>query len=284
VSRVLPSILIAALMGGCASAASSPPAESESDSGALIAPSAQESPVGPTAAVASMPPAATPAVEQWQFARVIVDGLAVRAGPGSSYPLIDGYAWNAARTAEVLVTDEVRVNDGHYVWVDAGPLVVAGVPWYRVTNVDQPGEDAEDTLGWDADGDDSRFDAGWVAGRDAEAAFLVPDQPAPAEGPHHGDGLDPLLLMAGSGNVTSDPFFTDVPVGVTWHAADPDEDACNISITLQPASIDMGSLRVEGFASGDNWWPREGSVTAGNYRIDVQSNCTWSLRVGIIQG
>jgi hypothetical protein len=191
---------------------------------------------------------------------------------------------DAAGSAEVLVTDEVRVNEGHYVFVDAGPLVVAGVAWYRVINVAQPGDEPEDTLRWDADGDDSRFDAGWVAGGDARTSFLVPDEPPPSNGPSHGHGLDPLLLMAGAGNATSDPFFTDVPVGISWHAADPDGDACDMSITLEPASIDMGSLHVERFASGDDWWPRDGSPTGGDYRIDVQSDCSWSLRVSIIQG
>lgn len=285
VSRILASIVTAALIGGCASAA--PPPESESATGALTAPSAEESPTQSpvtTATVASSPPASTTVVRQWQFARVIVDGLAVRAGPGSSFPLIDGYALDAAGTAEVLVTDEVRVNEDHYVYVDAGPLVVAGVPWYRVMNTDQPGDKTEDTLRWDADGDDSRFDAGWVAGGDATTSFLVPDEPPPTNGPFHGHGPDPLLLLAGTGNATSDPFFTDVPVGISWHAADPDGEACDISITLEPASIDMGSQQVERFASGDDWWPREGSPIEGDYRIDVQSSCSWSLRVSIIQG
>jgi hypothetical protein len=287
-SRVLPSIVIAALIGGCASAAPSPSPESEPASGALTAPSAEESPtlspVTATATVASSPPASAIVVTQWQSARITVDGLAVRAGPGSSYPLIDGYALDAARTAEVLVTDEVRVNEGHYVYVDAGPLNVAGVPWYRVINIDQPGDEPEDTLRWDADGDDSRFDAGWVAGGDATTSFLVPDEPPPTNGPSHGHGPDPLLLLAGTGNATSEPFFTDVPVGISWHAADPDGDACDISITLEPASIDMGSQHIERFASGDDWWPREGSPTEGDYRIEVQSSCSWSLRVSIIQG
>jgi hypothetical protein len=287
VSRALASIVIAGLIGGCASVGAP---ESESASGASPAPrapSAEESPTQSpeaTSTVAASPPPSITVVRQWQFARVIVDGLAVRAGPGASYPLIDGYALDGAGSAEVLVTDEVRVDDGHYLWVDAGPLMVGGVPWYRVTNVAQPGDEPEDTLRWDADGDDSRFDAGWVAGADATTSFLVPGEPDPADGSFDRHGLAPLLLMAGAGNATSDAFFTDMPIGISWHAADPDGEACDISITLEPASVDMVPQSVEGFASGDNWWPREGSPTAGDYRIDIESSCSWSLRVGIIQG
>jgi hypothetical protein len=214
---------------------------------------------------------------------VRVNGLAVRTGPGATYPFVAGYRVDT----EVLITGEVRVDDGSYLWIEDGPLVINGVPWYHVTNtLRQTDQASDELLVWDADGDEFRSDSGWVAGGDGASSFLVADEPPPPppDTQVFGGGPSPFALMSGLGNGTSEPFQTYAPVGAVWYAADPGGQECDLTVTLQPDGVDMGSDHVQGWGHGDEWWPRDGSVLEGDHWLEILSDCSWSLRAHPIQG
>lgn len=224
-------------------------------------------------------------LDPWQSVRVTVDGLAVRRGPGTEYSPVSAYLYDEATNTEVLDVEEVRLGDGRYLWVEDGPLVVDGTPWYRVADARQADPDDE-PMRWDADGDEFRADAGWVAGGSGSDAYLVPDElPPPAPGdPVFGEGADPYAIAWGTGTGQTDAFEAGAPIGIRWAAAAPDGGSCSIRIMLEPAGVEMASVTVDGWADGDDFWPQEGNAPTGEHRLEVETDCTWSLRVVPIVG
>lgn len=261
-----------------------PPPAPTADPEATASPGVVQASTGPTA-TPTTPPLAND-LASGAFARVVVNGLAVRTGPSVSYPLISAYRWDNTRNAEVHATDAVRVDDGHFLHVVGGPFVVLGETWYRVGNVGQPDDAVDEHLRWDSDGDGMHFDSGWVAGGSAEAPFLVPaEQPPPPSGaPVFGPGPAPYAAAWGMGDGRTDSFEATSPISVRWTAADPEGTECDMRVTLQPAGIDMGSAHVNGWGEGDEWWPRDSSSMDGDYWVEIRSDCSWSLQALLIQG
>ena len=242
---------------------------------------------GPTTAV---PP--YDLVGPWQTARVVVNGLAVRSGPSTSDPLIEAYRWDDATDTEVQATDDVRLADGHYVFIELGPIVINGAPWYLVNNSDRQDEAhvAAGELRWDADGDEFRFDSGWVAGGDATNPWIVADELPPlAPGtPVYGDAPDPYALAHDIGSQRTTSFVLDAPVGIRWAAAAPDGGTCRIVMTLEPLGLEMLATDITGWRIGDDYWPRDYDfqepLPSGDHWIEVETDCSWSLRVMRIIG
>jgi len=228
----------------------------------------------------------------WQMVRARVNALAVRSGPGREYPLVAGYRWDAATNSEVLVTDSVRVGDGYYLWVEDGPIIIDGIAWYRVGNsARQSTDEGPDlNLAWDADGDEFRSDFGWVAGADGTNAFLVAAEaiPPPPGTPVYGESPGPYALAHGIGTGRTQTFQPSAPVGIQWYASDLDGESCQISMTLEPLGIEMLAAEVAGWDGGANFWPQDSSWEArllpGDYWIDIDTDCSWSLRVVQIIG
>lgn len=228
----------------------------------------------------------------WQTVRSRVNGLAVRSGPGSEYPLAAGYRWDSATNSEVLVTDSVRVDDGYYLWVEDGPILIDNIPWYHVGNsARQSTDEGPDlNLSWDTDGDEFRSDSGWVAGGDGSSAFLVAAEPLPPPpGTQvYGDSPEPYALLHGIGSARTEAFQPSAPVGIRWYASDPEGASCQISMRLEPLGIEMLSTEVTGWDGGDNWWPQDSAwdsrLQSGQYWIDIDTDCAWSLRVVAIIG
>ncbi len=253
-------------------------------------PTAAESPTESPSIGWTATDAPSAVLESWQSARVRVSGLAVRTGPASTYPLVAGYEWDAATYTGVLATDAVRVNSGYFLWIEDGPLVIDGIPWYRVGNTQrQTGMAPDELLMWDADGDEFRDDYGWVAGGDGASSFLVADDPPPPprDEPVQGRGPNPYAILSGIGNGGTDSFEPITPVGIRWYAAHPAGDTCRIRITLEPAGIEMALSTIETWAGGDDFWPRESSFEAqlvGDHWVEIETDCSWSLRVVPIQG
>jgi hypothetical protein len=246
--------------------------------------------IDPAATPADSPePTASPTGEvalfaPWQSARVTVDGLAVRRGPGTDFDLVSSYRYDADTNTEVLDEGEVRLDDGHYVWVEDGPLVIDGVPWYRVYDSLPQTEPREEPARWDADGDDFRADAGWVAGGSGSEAYLVPEDAPEPDGPVGGEGPEPYAIIFETGGDATEPFSPDAAVGIRWAAAAPDGGSCTITFRLEPAGVEMASVQVDRWAIGEAFWPEDGSVPEGEQRVEVETDCTWSLRVHPIIG
>lgn len=231
-------------------------------------------------------------VGPWQTAKVVVNGLAVRSGPSTSAPLVAAYRWDDARGSEVPATDEVRLDNGHYVVIEDGPLVIDGTPWYLVNNSGRQDEAhlAAGDLRWDADSDDFRFDRGWVAGGDATSPWIVADDLPPLEPGQtvHGDAPDPYALAHDIGSERTTPFVLEGPVGIRWAAAAPDGGTCRIAMTLEPLGLEWLATDITGWSIGDDVWPRDNvvqeSLPSGEHWVEVETDCSWSLRVVRIIG
>lgn len=290
-------VAVALLLGEDPETASPSPAERSSPTASADATGAPTAPPSPTATgdASASPtegagPTASPDGETalfvpWQSARVTVGGLAVRRGPGTSFDLVSSYRYDTATNAEVLDEEEVRLDAGHFVWVEDGPLVIDGVPWYRVYDTLPQTDSRDEPARWDADGDEFFTDAGWVAGGIGGEAYLVPDEAPEPDGPVHGDSPEPHVVMFATGDDTTEPFSGGAsPVGIRWAAAAPDGGSCSISFGLEPAGVTMASVEVDGWATGDAFWPEDGSAVDGDQRVEVRTDCTWSLRVVPIIG
>jgi hypothetical protein len=223
-----------------------------------------------------------------QSVRVRVNGLAVRREPSPTAPLVAAYRFHGDQESQV--SDEVRLSDGYFLWIEDGPLVIKGVPWYRVANSQRQTDDphGENVLVWDADGDEFRSDHGWVAGGDGVSVYLVPDDAPshPSDAPVHGPAPEPFAILSGIGGGGSEPFQRgSTPVGIRWYAADPEGARCQLTITLEPVGIGMASVRIDGWDGGDDFWPKDfETATPDEVWIDVETDCSWSLRAVPIQG
>jgi hypothetical protein len=209
--------------------------------------------------------------------RVLVNGLAVRTGPGAGFPLLAAY-----RYPDRFVTDQLRLDAGHYLVAEHGPLVVDGVPWLMVYNVQQPGESPADKLGWDADGDEFRTDYGWIAGAGSDGnAYVVEDEiPPNPNDPVFGPGPGSYVIQVGTGSATTDAFDLFAPPVVNWVAADPEGGACAMTITLKPTGEKLVTQRVDKVAMGSVF----AADATGTVRIGIETDCAWSMVVAPAQG
>lgn len=282
--------------GGTASGSPSPSPSATPDASETPEPGETPDPMAtPTAAPPESPeqtddPSPTPdgdlaLIAPWQSVRVTVNGLAVRRGPGTQYDLVSDYRYDDETNTEVLETDEVRLDEGHFLWVEDGPLVIDGVPWYRVYDSLPQTEPRDDIGRWDADGDEFLTDAGWVAGGSGSNAYLVLETGPEPSGPIFGEGLDPYAITFGTGDGRTDSFDFGLPVSARWAAAAPEGGSCSIVIRLVPADIEIVSMEVDEWAFGDDFWPKD-MITGptGEHWLEVETDCTWSLRAFRVQG
>ena len=157
-SRVLPAIVMAALLGGCASVASSPPAESDSSSSASATPSpAQRSSPEPSVTAA---PSATAAGANLtdQVVAVVTDDLVVRSRPGTG------------SASEIY---PARLSAPSMVYVIDGPEDADGYAWYLVDPVAP-----RCYIGCDL-----ATQPGWVAAADKDGERWLAEEPAKPECP-----------------------------------------------------------------------------------------------------
>jgi hypothetical protein len=243
--------------------------------------STEESPAEPSPSPQPSPSAA--ALPPFETAKVVVDGLAVRQGPGTSRPFIAAYRDDyVAGTAE-LVTDQLRLRSGHYLRIWAGPLVLDDTMWYRVHNVQQP--DEEQPLRWM--GSDGSVDAGWVAGASHGDVYLVAEEmPQPSNAPPFAVGR--YWAMHGVGDATSRriDFPLDEggssPVGVDWFAADPEGMDCEFTVTLEPDGWELASAGVHDWGEGRGLGAQVELL--GEKWLSVDSDCSWALVAFAQQG
>lgn len=289
-----PRFTLAALVlvvAGCSASPAATPSSSPTDPSQSPPLVASPTPTAePTSAPPSSPantpqpsPGAMRDLGSFLGVRVAVDGLAVRRGPGTSYEMLAAYRWVTPSNTEELATDELRVDSGHYLFIEHGPLTVNGIPWFQVANVQQPDETSDDMLRWDADGDEFRGDYGWVAGESANGdPFLVAEEIPPVPGPVPGPGPEPYALLAGTGSATTDEFAVMGRVLIRWYAIDPEEADCTIELTVEPTGEVIASFSVDGLTNGEGAFPAEPSsdeAYEGDMAISVETDCTWSLHV-----
>lgn len=65
----------------------------------------------------------------------------------------------------------------------------------------------------------------------------------------------------------------------------PEGEACHLTITLQPVGVEMASATIDGWAGGDDFWPRDFEIPlVGDHWMEIETTCSWSLRVLPVQG
>jgi hypothetical protein len=124
------------------------------------------------------------------------------------------------------------------------------------------------------------------------AASPAPRQPSARFGLQRGRSFriggtpDPIAVTHGIGSARADAFeLTDPAVGIRWYAAPPTGVSCTITITLQPVGVVMASAEVDAWDGGDEFWPRGGTQPPdGDHWVEVDTDCSWSLRVVWIIG
>ena len=120
-----------------------------------------------------------------------MNGLAVRAAPITSSALAIGYRLGGERIGPV------RLDEGAYVSVDLGPLVIGDTTWYRVW----PAENAElhfSTILWDTKNDGPNpIEPGWIAASVGDDEYVSPFRASQPQ-----DYLP--LLVSGIGNYQSE--------------------------------------------------------------------------------
>jgi hypothetical protein len=220
-------------------------------------------------------------------AQVDAKNLAVRTGPGTSFPLVAGYRLDPATQKEVLISDGVRLDAGYLTSVVQGPLVIDGIHWYLISPERQPGETVEHSWRWDADRDGVNSDPGWVAGITPDETFLIPRELPPCINPDCFPGIPPAAVLYATGSARSMAFEMASGVFVEWYAADPSGQACDFRIRLRPQAIVLDSARVVRLAHGQVVWPfdlqQPPSATEGASWLEVESDCTWSLIASHLQ-
>ena len=219
------------------------------------------------------------------------DGLAVREEPSLSSPLVKELTYSESGFAPT--GRDVRLNAGHQIFVNLGPLMLDGRPWYRVESTAQPGEEYA-SLDFDPGADGSPGRA-WVAAADGSTPLLELVKPnAYVTGPGA-----PVAAGWGDSNWVSDPFVTPDWSGAehalvaSWALGGEAPASCAFSLTLQPAGIEFGQVSLtDSFESG-RWVPADGiGLPSGEFTLVVSAGdpadptapCPWAMVLTDEQG
>jgi len=159
-------LVVAALVGACATP------EADADSGSPVA-------VPSPSASANVPesPSATAAAGRCTgnmllvdcFARVTVDALKLRTGPGLDAPQVLEHLADNPEPIEVVVG---RTSGREQVYIADGPVPADGLAWYQVGVMNTENEQSTGPLY-----------VGWVASGDGTDPWLIPEDPCSPAGP-----------------------------------------------------------------------------------------------------
>lgn len=228
------------------------------------------------------PPTGSPIAYGWgDVLSVTVDGLAVRRYPDATGPFVTGMTFDLDSQTYRLTSRELRLDTGHIVFVNLGPIVRDGIAWYRVHTADQG-------VGWDADGDGEVGDSGWIAGGTVDAAYVKPALGFPVDSEPL---ITDLLSISGTGDATSSVFRASTQVGGSYALATEDTAPCLFHVTLQPTGETLIDTGLEAVYDGGDF-ATSGALAPGEYTIQVEAGvpgqpeaaCPWSLVLLPAQG
>jgi len=194
------------------------------------------------------------------LARAIADAVNVRSLPDLQAPLLSG-----RRHSDGSAVPNLRLNAGDLAYVTLGPVVADGHSWYEVS---------------DANGDDIKFEGGWVS-----AQFLERADGPPAYNPIHIS-----VHGAGSGAAASADLRADVPATVRFAAGPLDgRDSCELDVTLigtdglavNVATETLTDTRIYQLSSFQ--FPSLYQEEAGRATLQVKSDCAFAATVSIPQ-
>lgn len=265
-------VLIACGAGSPAPADTAAPSDSAGPTEVVMAsaePDESSTPSVGSSPLDSPSPASPPEPKQYgdgDVVEVTGDGLAVRQGPGTAYTLLDAARWGDDGVQ--VLGSPYRLTAGEQLVVGQGPLAIDGRDWYEVRHTDEE-------IQWTPPGDPDAGIQGWIAANDRDAEFvrLVTESSDPC-----------CFVDSGVGPATTSevPTLPVPPTGgmrgltLTIGHADP-AGSCDVRVTDEVGEVLLDET-VVGWGNPGAWWPGDG----GRLRID--SECAWSLRVGIFAG
>lgn len=273
-------IAVAAIaLGACRGAADSGPATSTATGDPSSSPSATAfgSPSATGLTLPSYPPGT--------YLEALVDGLAVRAGPGTQYPLVGEYRlWLNREPAEVeTLREAVRLSAGYVVRVQLGPLVVDNRAWYAVLNVPQDGQAAADVPSWLESppvlGTELFARFRWLAASESDTQFVRRTE-RPSCSQCYADTSALTASATGVGDGLVGPWRNTGPAYIQI-AAVPASDAstCQFRVTApNPADFELPTENAAYHA----WWvPFSVDVAPGSDQasLHVETDCTWAIVV-----
>ena len=244
-----PSDIPAVTASASASATAKPTPSATSESSAALAPS-------PTSSQTT-----AQHYSEGDTVAVTGDGLAVRQGPSTAYGLL------AARRGVEVLSSPYRLTSGEQLIVRAGPLAIDGRDWYSVAHSDE-------AIQWtDPDRPDVGF-SGWIAANDG-ATELIRFVAAAS---------DPCCFIeSGVGPATTAevPTLPSAPGAVrgfvlTVGQADP-AGSCHVRVIDDTDQVLLEETIV-GWLNPLALWPGDAD------RLTIETECSWSLRVGNFVG
>ena len=179
----------------------------------------------------------------------------------------------------------MRLDEGAYVSVDLGPLVIGDTTWYRVW----PAENAElhfSTILWDTKNDGPNpIEPGWIAasvGDDEYVSLFRASEPQ--------DYLP--LLVSGIGNYESELIANFDLFLLSWaYAIDEQSAPCDFEVTMATEEGDDSLVVVDESLIGafeEGVTPigaGDGSPIVGDSQdplvLQVRSDCEWTLRLDV---
>jgi hypothetical protein len=258
---------------------------------ASASPSAADESQAGSSATAQAPPNLTiPDIEVGDYLEVTADGLAVRAGPGTQHALISEYLLGRRDpNTTTLLREEVRLEVGHVVRADLGPLVVDGTAWFAVSNVPQAGQADFETPIWRSVApvpySEIDFQLTWIAVAQPGAAFVrVTERPACS--PCYGDAPPPTAVAMGQGRGRIGPWVNRDVAFITFAVAAPSSaTTCRIRVT-NPAGetkfFDEPAVDYrEAFIPGVSPAPDAGADA--DVWLDIAGDCAWAVKVQVAQ-
>jgi hypothetical protein len=277
--KAVPVFLMAALVG-CASSDPAPSgtAHSSDQPGEHGTPdvtasqTAQPRTASPSASSASnleASPTSRPRAERYRLDDIVavtVDGLAVRQGPGTGYTMLAAARWGGDGIQ--VLGSPYRLAAGEELIVGQGPLAIDGRDWYAVRHTDEE-------IQWTPPGDPESAIHGWIATIDGAEEFvrLVAEASEPC-----------CFYESGVGPATTAEVAT-LPAGppgasrgfvITLGHAEP-VGSCHIRVIDESDQVLLDET-VVGWGNPGAWWPGEGD------RLVIETDCSWSLRVGNFLG
>ena len=244
-----PSDIPAVTASASASATAKPTPSATSESSAALAPS-------PTSSQTT-----AQHYSEGDTVAVTGDGLAVRQGPSTAYGLL------AARRGVEVLSSPYRLTSGEQLIVRAGPLAIDGRDWYSVAHSDE-------AIQWtDPDRPDVGF-SGWIAANDGATELIR----------FVAGASDPCCFIeSGVGPATTAevPTLPIAPGAVrgfvlTVGQADP-AGSCHVRVIDDTDQVLLEETIV-GWLNPLALWPGDAD------RLTIETECSWSLRVGNFVG
>ena len=209
-----------------------------------------------------MPSATIPETQdEYAYGDVVVvtgDGLAVRQGPSTQYPLL-----SAVRGGEVLGSP-YRLSAGEELILGPGPLIVDGKAWYSVRH-------ADDEILWTRS-DEPRYGiVGWIAANDGISEFVRLVEASSDERQFFATGVGP----SETSEIPELPGCPGCAPGFVLTVGNSDPDSsCDLRVLDNTGAVLLDAVRA-GWGNEGAWWPGEPGT-----KLRIETQCAWHLRVG----